>query len=175
MHQGLIVENNAWLLKDTNGDFFAVAEVEMVEYIPLVTTFNVPATPYYCNSIMAWREQLIPIINFASLFDLNNTKDASRVGIFVYQLEANAVLRYIAIPIQESPVHIVVSDTQFCDLPSRFISDRVALALSCFTYHEKSVPILNLNYLVSTKFHNTTPQAAVIRQNSIKKEIGIVK
>lgn len=168
------MENNAWLLKDTNGDFFAVSEVEMVEYIPLANTFTVPVTPYYCNHIMAWREQLIPIFNLASLFELNNvnTNDMNRVGIFAYQLKENTELDYVAIPIQESPIHIVVNDSQFCDLPTRFSNDRIVLSLSCFSFQDEAVPVLNINYLVSTKFQNTQQQVQVGRQDSVENGLG---
>jgi chemotaxis signal transduction protein len=169
------MESNAWLLKDTNGDYFAVAEVEMVEYSPSVKSFSVPLTPYYCNSIMEWRDQLIPIINLASLFETNNLSDVDRVGVFAYQLKENAVLQYIGIPILDSPIHIVVADSQFSELPTRFISDRIALCLSCFSYQNISVPILNLNYLVSTKFLNTTPKISVTRQDNVNNESGVLK
>ncbi|MFV2061481.1 MAG: chemotaxis protein CheW [Gammaproteobacteria bacterium] len=146
------MESNAWLLKDINGDYFAVSEVEMVEYIPTVQIFSVPVTPTYCNSIVPWREQLIPVMNIALLFDTPDYNEFNKIGIFAYQINHNTPLQYLAIPIQGSPIHIVVKDSQLCELPDRFSGDKKSIALSCFNYQEQSVVIINLNYLVTTNF-----------------------
>jgi len=148
------MENSAWLLKDINGDYFAVCEVEMVEYIQIATIFPVPATPRYCNHVMAWRDKLLPVVNIALLFDVINKVKVGEVGVFAYQTAENSPLNHIAIPLLESPVHIIVNDNQYCDLPERYSKDQQSLALSCFSYQDFSVPILNLNYLCSTEFRN---------------------
>ncbi len=148
------MENSAWLLKDTNDDYFAVNEVEMVEYIPVISAYLVPATPDYCHYVTAWREYLVPVINFSLLFGNRTKQEVNQVGIFAYQKSDNEPLNYIAIQIQETPEHIMVNDSWFCDLPSRYVAEKKRLAHSCFTYQNTSVPILNLHYLCSTEFRD---------------------
>lgn len=149
------MKNNAWLLTDNSGHYFAVSDVEMMEFIPSILIHPVPITPEYCKHVIEWREYLIPVVNIAVLFDHQKQDRIQQIGIFAYQLADNQPLNYIAIALQATPAHISVIDAQLCDLPHYFTQDKRQLALSCFSYNGCPVPILNLGYLCSTQFRNT--------------------
>jgi chemotaxis signal transduction protein len=145
-------KSHAWLLPLLSDFILAVSDIEMVEYLTAPTLIRVPLTPYYCNSVIAWREGLVPVFNLNPLFTLPSTHNVHHFGILAYQHAPKSPLQHLAVILNGSPMRVTVDDDQVTDAPEEVAGLYNQLVLSCFEYREKPVSILNITYLASREF-----------------------
>ena len=74
------------------------------------------------------------------------------IGVAVYQHESTEFSQYASMYLDGMPENIMVNDNQICDLPKEQ-KYWEPFALSCFSYHETAIPIIDLAYLFSEEFN----------------------
>ncbi len=140
----------AWVLTDNAGLPFAVAEVEMIEYLIAPSTLAIPLTPDYCTRVMPWRDQLLPIIHHNKVLMPNSYVDYQHIGVLAYQNAAGQDLKYISVALGQSPYRASVSDRASAPLPDNYRAPAYRpLVRSVFLLDEIPVPVLDVAYLAS--------------------------
>jgi hypothetical protein len=140
----------------------AVGEFELVHTITdLPPLFVIPKTPHYCQQVMYWQNQIVPVMNLAARFlppvdySANDYEsDTHRLGalsIFTYQHENTQSINYGALLLHSAPKHCEVSDIEQCALPVEFAAWKYYM-ISCFknTQTQKAIPIIRLERLFAT-------------------------
>lgn len=142
----------AWIISITDNVSVAVGEFELIHILPdNPILFNVPTAPYYCQQVFIWQHKIIPIMNLAARFGLDNpamTYDDFVVGIFAYRAEKTGLFEYGALLLTATPYRTEVSDEQACPLPTDLFAWKHYVRC-CFqdTETQKAIPILNLERL----------------------------
>lgn len=143
----------AWLIQINSRQQCAVGIHELQEVIQAPDLKQIPLTPVYCQHILFWRKQLVPVVHLANLLFAevsNETAQQTRiVGIFAYQTQAGHALSYGALFLHERPKRTTVNDTQACALPEENTKDWEPYTISCFEHQGKVTPILGLKALYS--------------------------
>jgi len=136
---------NAWVMDFGMSYRAAVGGRELLHLIDVRTTFAVPCTPSYCRSVVFWQEQLLPVMDIASLLG-GKSQEAQFIAIVGYQQKRGEYPQFGALMVASPPLHVAVSDEQACMLPETILGwDE--LAISCFDYLGDAVPVLNLTRL----------------------------
>jgi len=147
--------SDAWLLETNDSLSIAIGDHEMVEYVHAPVCFSVPGSPEYCNSVLFWQNNLVPVMDFGVLFDQPVVADSNLISLVVYQEEPGSPLQYVAIKVITAPEKIRVDDAQACELPDENIADLLKLlCLSCFSHEDQPVMILDINRLCSAEFRD---------------------
>jgi chemotaxis signal transduction protein len=139
---------NAWLLDFGDACHAAVGTRELLHLVDAPSTFAVPCTPAYCNHIVLWQEHLLPVLDIAArLGALPRT--APFLAVVGYQHQRGEYPQFGALRLAAPPKQLAVSDEQACRLPegSNAWQD---LAISCFEYQGKAVPVLDLCRIFSS-------------------------
>lgn len=137
----------AWLLPCGNDYQIAMAEYQMVEFVPSPKCIEVPLTPPHCRNGLVWRKRFVPLIDLARLAGASNSGTMYGVTIIACQPHAHAPLRYLAIRNTASPSRVLVSDEQACALPEEYPHAWLELTLSCVSIQGRATPILDLTRL----------------------------
>jgi chemotaxis signal transduction protein len=138
----------AWIISITDTVSASVGEFELVHILPdNPTLFTVPKSPPYCQQVFVWQDKIIPLMNLAERFGLDNQSVSSHVvvSIFAYRAEKNGKIEYGALCSNTTPRRTEVSDTQTCSLPAD-LSEWTQYVRCCFqeTDTKKAIPILKL-------------------------------
>lgn len=145
----------AWILTDHSGHSFAVANVEMVEYLTEASPLQVPLSPGYSPAVIPWRDRLIPLVFYHRLFEPGSAATLHHIGILAYQRQPGAQLQHIAVELAQAPYRVVVTDEESGALPERYRDPVYApLVRSVFNHNESPIPVLDVNYLVSAALRN---------------------
>lgn len=147
---------NAWILSADSGYSFAVAEVEMVEYLPEPIVKEVPLSPHYCPAVIPWRERLLPLMYYQQLFEPTAPREQRHIGVLAYQLQGGEPLRYLAVALSAPPYRIAVTDDLSEDLPERY-TDPIyrPLVRAVFQHNGTAVPVLDVAYLASSRLRDS--------------------
>jgi chemotaxis signal transduction protein len=151
----------AWLLDFGDGVLAAVAFNEMSQVVLSPELFEVPCTPAYCHQVLLLRKRVMPIIDMLALLTgaaSPQPRGGHIIGIGVYQEAAGQALRYIGMHLASTPASIIINDNQACELPDRADLWQ-ELAMACFSYENKKIPVLNLAYLFSAEFRQNRQAA----------------
>lgn len=144
---------NAWILDFGTSHRAAVGGRELLHLIDVRTTFAVPCTPSYCRSVVFWQEQLLPVMDIASLLG-GKSKEAQFIAIVGYQQKRGEQPQFGALMLASPPLQVAVSDEQACRLPENAL-DWGKLAISCFDYQGDAMPVLNLTRLFNGRQTST--------------------
>lgn len=126
------------------GRFFALPPVCSVAVLDEFTPIEVPAAPYYCNSLLRWQQQLLPVLDLASLIRALPAAQIGRRYVLVaaYQAREFAPIQHGALMIADLPQMIAVTDADASALPDD--SDIwPEISVSCFRHADQPVPILD--------------------------------
>ncbi len=151
---------HAWILTDLAGQRFAVANVEMVEYLTEAHIMNVPLSPDYCPAVMHWRERLLPIVFYHRLFAPGAAvSELHHIGIVAYQRHPGEPLLHLAVVLNQAPYRVVVTDEENEALPECY-RDPVhsPLVRAVFSLDNAPVPVLDVNYLASSTLRESLEQ-----------------
>ena len=151
----------AWLL-DLDGTLrAAVGEQEMTHFIPAPELHPVPLSPVYCNEVLIWQDNIVPVLDLAAwLHDSPVNRRQSVVGIIVYQESPGAPTHFGALHLANVPNRVQVTDEQSCDLPEQPVRWQ-EVAISCFADAQGAVPILDLGYIFSNALLATTQSTSL--------------
>jgi chemotaxis signal transduction protein len=140
----------AWILDFGQGLRAAVGAHEMSHVLTEAQLFNVPRCPDYCNEVIIWEDDILPILDVGSLLTGRKIeRDHLLLGVAVYQ-STDIHITYVAMHLVELPQSIYVTDDQACDLPN-YLELWRPLSISCFKYDDITLPIIDLALLFSGK------------------------
>jgi chemotaxis signal transduction protein len=150
---------HAWIIAITDTVFASVGEFELVHVLadkPVL--YKVPKAPHYCQQLFVWQNKIIPVMNLAARFGLEqeSATDKHFISIIAYQAENTGLIEYGALFLTASPSRSEVSDEQICKLPTHLSSWRHYFR-SCFqdTDSQKAIPILKLERLFAYQKSST--------------------
>ena len=156
----------AWLLSFNNELNAAVGGRELQHIIHSPITFTVPLCPFYCDEVLIWNDQLLPVIDLASW--LTEGRKACRnalIGIVAYQPHDRQTLHYAGLQLDRAPRRLKVYDNQACALPED-VPIWHKIAVSCFKCQDDTpVPILDLPSVFSASPH-ISPRTADLGEAS---------
>lgn len=136
----------AWLLEFPRRQLAAVGLHELVEVLSRPKLYHVPMASARAHQVLVWRDEILPVVNFGA----EPTSDASHLqpgaavtAIAVYQTVPGEPLRHGALGLAVMPKMVTVADNMACALPESQSSIR-DLAISCFSYGNLAVPVIDL-------------------------------
>ncbi len=146
----------AWLLEFSRSQIAAVGLHELVEVLSRPKLYHVPMASTQCHQVLVWRDEILPVVNFGVDVGMDPTDTApggAVTAIAVYQTVPGEPLRHGALELNVMPKTISVTDNMACALPNSasFINE---LAISCFSYENLAVPIIDL-----TRVFERTPRS----------------
>jgi hypothetical protein len=145
--------SQAWLLELGAGYRAAAGERELVHLLYAPASYPVPRTPAYARRVLHWQERLLPVLDLATrLGGETCVSDHLIAGVFAYQDKRGAPPQYGALWLAAPPKRVDVEDPQACELAEP-VTVWQSLAISCFAYEAKPVPILDLRRLFGEMPH----------------------
>jgi chemotaxis signal transduction protein len=150
--------SRAWLLDFGRNLQAACGHHEMWQVLISPTLFSVPYTPFYCDSVLIFQDNILPVLDIVSLFEGQKIVQENRViGIAIYQENPNEPIHYAGVQLADMPRSIFVTDDQFCEL-SADQPFQEPLAISCFSHENQAIPILDFAYLFLEEFNTLQHQ-----------------
>jgi len=144
---------SAWLLECSESFSIAISDHEMVEYVQSPVCYGIPATPPYCNSVMFWQNDFIPVMDVAGVNKTATEQANDIVCILNYQVAPMLPLQSIAVRANKAPEKIQVDDQLACDFPQEISASILSnIVLSSFTHADQSVLVLDIPKLCSAEF-----------------------
>ena len=130
----------------------AVGAHRMVEYLLSPPIHRLPRMPVHCLGVLIWQEQMIPVLDLASVLsepDPARGNNVRRAVILAYQESPGQPLRYGALVVRAAPIEVWASDDMPCPLPEE-LPVLKHFARSCFLHQEEAIPILDTTRLFAT-------------------------
>ncbi|MEK7991899.1 MAG: hypothetical protein VSS52_012890 [Thiotrichaceae bacterium] len=138
----------AWLLDFGQGLRAAVGAHEMSHILMEADIFNIPRCPIYCNEVIVWENEILPILDVGALLTGRQIeRDNDLLGVAVYQL-TDIHITYVAMHLVDLPQSIYVMDDSGCPLPD-YQEVWKPFAISCFKHEETTIPVIDLAFLFS--------------------------
>jgi len=141
-----VAESTAWILDVGNSVRIAIGELEMVHLEQNPELFVIPKTPDFCQHTFIWQNTIIPVIDLGVSFQgQSSLSELSYIAIIRYRpaKKGDKELVQAAILLTEMPIRINIDDSFACSLPEKFQTLKT-LIVSCFTFEDKSIPVLDL-------------------------------
>jgi hypothetical protein len=136
----------AWLLEFSRNQSAAVGLHELVEVLSRPKLYYVPMATSRCHQVLVWRDEILPVVNFGAVPGTESedgTTGGAVTAIAVYQTVPGEPLRHGALELSVMPKTVTVADNMACAL-SDASSSINELAISCFSYENLAVPIIDL-------------------------------
>ena len=135
----------ARLIEYTHGRHVALPVHTTLELMALPALIEVPGAAYYARGLLKWQGRHLPVVDLYTLLRAypNDLPQRLRYALIVaYQTAPREPVRHGALALPALPQTVEVTDDDQCDLPDD--SDLwPLLALSCFRYDGRAVPILD--------------------------------
>jgi hypothetical protein len=139
------VSVQAWLLEFARNRVAAVGLHELVEVLSRPKLYHVPMASTRCHQVLVWRDQILPVVDLGAGFrsDAEDDYGAAVTAIAVYQTVPGEPLRHGALQLTVMPKTVTVADNMACALSeSRSLISE--LAISCFSFDNFAVPVIDL-------------------------------
>ncbi len=141
-------DSTAWIM-DFDGAVAAVGERELLHLLPQPELLEVPLAPRHCAHVIAWQDTLLPVWDVRAWLVPDSGKTTPSIAAIVgYQARRRQTPNFGTLMLTEPPSRVVISDAQFCELPEDQPGWR-SIAISCFDFNGKPVPILDLPSMFS--------------------------
>jgi chemotaxis signal transduction protein len=164
-----MAQSKAWILDLNDEDCVAIGNQQMVEYILAsdVKIMPLPLTPAYSLGVLAWREQMIPVIDIGRLLSNPGAELPAMTGVMVlaYQQAPGEPIEHGAIVLRSAPRDITVNSDMSCPLPIASAAWKT-LAIACFSDQGHEIPVLNAKQVFSSAIHKVYEELAD-SQNSV--------
>ena len=147
----------AWVLPLFNKLYVAVGEYEIIYIINRWSQFyNVPGAPPYCNKLIIWREETVPVFDLSGfIFGMEAMQKSeqdfrSNVIVIVAYESRQKEITYGSFSVNALPVNITVSNDLQCEFPQQ-LDIWESIALSCFKSTDYGqIPILDIGRIFSS-------------------------
>lgn len=151
--------SRAWLLDFGKGLQAAVGVHEMSHIELSMKLFEIPRAPMYCNEVIIWQDEILPVVDLPSLVAGKKVLRTTRsvIGICIYQERSEDLAIFGAMHLSTTPTGIYVSDTDMCELPGHQKFWQL-FSVSCFNYNGITVPVLDFSALFSEKLAKVAAQ-----------------
>ena len=142
----------AWVMKVNKSVYVSVSQLELVHIINKPYSINIPNTPEYCQNIIIWNDNILPVIDLSRLLnDTHSSSNLNYIAVIIYR-DANSEIQYGGMDLAESPELEYVENNQLCELPE-YSNEIQNISLSCFISKDgHEVPILDMSKLFSRNF-----------------------
>ncbi|TQV89069.1 chemotaxis protein CheW [Aliikangiella coralliicola] len=139
-------KTKAWLLQYSPEQYVAIGVHAIQELLYHSELTPLPFTPDYCRHLFRWNQMVVPVMNLNLLI---NEEALPCEELVVVSFQYQQQLHFGGLSLPYKPELITVNDNQYCELPDKekFWS---RIALSCFSYENSAVPILDLATLFLT-------------------------
>ena len=142
----------AWLMKVNDSSYASISQVELVHIINDPVFVRVPRSPDYCQNIMIWNDNALPVVDLSQLYDTTGSKPQNNVVAVIIFRDKNNDLHHGGIALNSSPVLEYVNNSQSCTIPNQ-AKPLKDLTLACFTSEQgHQVPILDMTRLFSSEY-----------------------
>ena len=153
----------AWVLDLGAGLQAATGPLETLHVVHQPTAYLVPGSPFYCQRVLVWEDQILPMMELApwlygaahSEADQNNI-----IAVIVaYQDQPQQEPNYGALRLADLPRQINVDDEHACPLPDT-PEGWSSIASACFEYQQWALPILDLATIFSSRLNHQEEAAS---------------
>lgn len=138
----------AWLM-DFGGGVLAAMSVTHVLHVleDMSLVHRVPLAPAHCNRVLVWQQQLLPVVDLAQLKAPELTAALSQPGrayacVLGWRI-ANDATEYGVLLTRSLPRRIVIADDSMVAPSASEASTWQGSALSFFSYHGRTAPIID--------------------------------
>ncbi len=138
---------NAWLLDFGQSLRAAVGARVLLQILDKPKLHEVPCTPPYCRSVLAWQGRLLPVMDMAARLTGKAQKPQYLV-VAGYQENPDDPVRFGALLLSAAPLVIAVADAQACPLPEQ-PAGWSQFACSCFEHQGAAIPVLHPGLIFS--------------------------
>lgn len=141
------LQATAYVIEYARGRFLALPPHVTVAIVEQPRVVAVPGAPYYACGLMDWQGQgqWLPLIHMESLiaaYPCHKPEQPRYALVVAWQPAPGEPVQHGALVLDELPQTVTVTNEFACALPSD--SDLwPELSLSCFSYAEQAVPILD--------------------------------
>lgn len=133
----------AWIL-DFNQHYAAVGQHFIIDIQQSAKLYSLPLAPNYCNQLMLWRDQIIPVLDIGYII---HNKALLAEFFVILSYETGNTVQHAAIPLASAPFYINVNNSMACDLPKNIVLwEKIAIA--CFYFENKAIPIIDISPLL---------------------------
>lgn len=151
--QGIGSFADAWLL-DLGGDRFAAVALQELQEVLVAPPLTLPAAAtIYCRYTVSWRGLTLPVMDLAVVFGAPIDETPPRwLTVAAYREAPDLRPGFGALQLAAPPTAIRVTDEMACPIPETSLPEYLAwsyLALCCFRYQGRVIPILDLPLLFS--------------------------
>lgn len=141
----------AYVLEYHQGQYAAFAPSFSQELMDCPAIMPVPCAADYAYGVIEWRNQWIPLINFAALIDRKQAEKMPQPKyalVLAYQQTPESPVQFGALAAFSVPDSVYVADEDFCGIPAdNPIWSQISV--SGFRYRERATPIINTSALLS--------------------------
>ena len=139
------------VLKVTDDINVAISQYETNQIDESSELIMIPKAPAWCNHVMLWKNQILPVMDFKEAYDKTNQSQevkAKKIMVAIVRVFNNSQnkISYGAIRILQPPILENISDNQASkkqDIDQRWNK----VSLSAFQYQDSVVPILDIKSL----------------------------
>jgi chemotaxis signal transduction protein len=158
----LVVSTPAWVLAPSEHYKIAIGESFMAEYVRDSLLHDIPGALNYCNQVLLWRDNFIPVIDINVILGDGALND-SHIAVVAYQEYAGQRPQYVAIKILGEVERVTVSDDMACDWPEAYPPELQPIVESLFMHQEKLVSIVSIADLCNEGYRDYIAQLEEIR------------
>ncbi len=146
---------SAWLLQAANNIQVCIGLHQATEYIEAPSLQAVPMAPSFSNSVLFWRNDIIPVIDINLLAGNTTAMSNQFIMVAAYQTKDNMPVEHVAFKLEAVPYKIVVNDDDACELPENYPEGIKPYVLSLFKHDNTVASILNIAQLSLGELHRT--------------------
>lgn len=147
----------AWALEVAPNYLIALSEQSVVEYIPEASVQTIPGTVDYCNNMLFWRDQYIPVFDFNQMIN-DSPLSTKKLAVVAYQEQQVGTPNFIAIKLFQEVEKIQVSDDQVVDWPDSYPIEIQPLVESLFEQNGVLLSVINIANLCNEGFRDYIQQ-----------------
>ena len=135
----------AWVMKVDELLYVSVSQMELVHIINTPYSINVPQAPKYCQDVIIWNDNILPVVDLSVLSNQSGNKSTGSVIAIIIYRDLNDEIQYGGVVLTDSPELEPVENSQLCQLPEH-AKDLRTFSLSCFISKAgNAVPILDMS------------------------------
>ncbi len=157
----------ALLLAYTDKQFLTFPTQSLLELIESPELTALPSGKDFVYGLLHWQDKLVPVIDLALLLKERTIKTTTEINqppqlsnelsselsnkkvafVMVTAYHTAEGIAHIAVKLDEPPVSVLVNNSMACDLATNSDINWAEYAISCFSYQNNPVPILQPEWL----------------------------
>jgi len=139
----------AWLLQVDRLVNVAIGQFELIHIIDKPDYMSIPQAPKYCNDVILWNSNIVPVMSLASWLTSEIQLDSTGVVAIVVYEDNQGKYKFGGIKLSNAPVQAKVTNGQQCQLTGEYDKWRKVSLSSFKSKAGDIVPILDVSKLFS--------------------------